>query len=182
MSMSLIVIRPARCRSPSTSSSFSTLLPRRIARARSTVVSGGAVTRPSLVMTSLTRTSRLSTKRRSRRVRMPSTRSCSSTIGSPLIRCVAITSRASPTVASGRSVTGSMITPLALRLTFSTSPTCAFAGRFLWITPIPPCCASATASRHSVTVSIAALATGIFSSTPRQNSVEVSASRGRTSE
>ncbi len=35
--------------------------------------------------------------------------------------------------------------------------------RFLWITPIPPCCAMAMASRDSVTVSMAALASGTLS-------------------
>ena len=90
--------------------------------------------------------------------------------------------RAAPTVASGRKVTGSRMTPFALRLTVSTSRTCRSTERLLWTMPIPPCWASATARRASVTVSIAALETGIMSSTPRQKRVLVEASRGSTAE
>ena len=47
--------------------------------------------------------------------------------------------------------------PLSERFTRSTSDACSSIDRFLWMTPRPPCCAIAMASRDSVTVSIAAL-------------------------
>ena len=70
------------------------------------------------------------------------------------------------------------MTPLAERLTLSTSMTCSAIVRFLWTMPMPPCWASATAILDSVTVSIAALTIGACSVTPRQNRVRVSTSRG----
>ena len=54
--------------------------------------------------------------------------------------------------------------------------------RFLWITPIPPCCAMAIAIGASVTVSIAALTTGMLMLTLRVKRVVVSVSAGRISE
>ena len=50
--------------------------------------------------------------------------------------------------------------PLSDRLTRSTSDACSSIDRFLWMTPMPPCCAIAIARRDSVTVSIAALRSG----------------------
>ena len=177
--MSFIVIIPARVPSAPTRISFSTLFFCRIARAWCSVVLGAAVTRSWEVITSRTVVSRWSTKRRSRCVRMPTTRRWPSTTGSPLILCAAIRSLARPTVSSGCTARGFMITPLALRLTLSTSSTCFSTVRFLWTMPMPPCWASATAMRHSVTVSIAALAMGIWRSTPRQKRLRVLTSRGR---
>ena len=58
---------------------------------------------------------------------------------------------------------GLTIIPLSERFTRSTSDACSSMRRFLWMTPMPPCCAIAMASRDSVTVSIAALAIGTFS-------------------
>ena len=62
----------------------------------------------------------------------------------------------------GESVIGSTIMPLSDRFTRSTSDACSLMVRFLWMTPSPPCCAIAIASRDSVTVSIAALTSGTF--------------------
>ncbi len=58
-------------------------------------------------------------------------------------------------------VTGSTIIPDSLRLTRSTSSACRSMGKFLWMTPMPPCCAMAMARRLSVTVSIAAEQSGM---------------------
>ncbi len=58
---------------------------------------------------------------------------------------------------------GSTIMPLSDRFTRSTSDACSSIDRFLWMTPSPPCCAIAIASRDSVTVSMAALTSGTFS-------------------
>ena len=63
----------------------------------------------------------------------------------------------------GESVIGLTIMPLSDRFTRSTSDACSSIDRFLWMTPRPPCCAIAIASRDSVTVSIAALTSGTFS-------------------
>src|SRR5438876_2878764 len=87
---------------------------------------------------------------------------------------------ASPSVALGGSVTGSTIIPLSERLTRSTCAHWSRIERFLWITPIPPSRASAMASSASVTVSIAALTTGMLSVIPREKRVRVSTSRGWT--
>ena len=63
----------------------------------------------------------------------------------------------------GGTVIGSLTTPLSKRLTFATSAAC-FAGvMFLWMMPRPPSCAMAMARRASVTVSIAAETSGMFS-------------------
>ena len=78
-----------------------------------------------------------------------------------------MSSRASLTRADGGSVTGSLMTPCAERLTFSTSRACASGGQFLWMTPMPPSFASAIASFDSVTVSIAAERIGMLTSIRR---------------
>ena len=72
--MSLIVIRPVSRKASSTTSSFSTLVPRRISRACSSVVPVGTVMSPSLVISSATPRVMSSSKRRSRFVRIPSKR------------------------------------------------------------------------------------------------------------
>ncbi len=64
---------------------------------------------------------------------------------------------------------GSTIIPLSERLTRSTSSACSSIGRFLWMMPMPPCCARAMARLASVTVSMAALARGTFSRMLRVN-------------
>ena len=69
----------------------------------------------------------------------------------------------------GESVIGLTIMPLSERLTASTSLACSSIDRFLWMTPMPPCCAMAMAMAASVTVSIAALTSGMFSRMCRVN-------------
>ena len=81
-------------------------------------------------------------------------------IGTPEIRYFFISSSASKIRLVGESVIGLTIIPLSERLTRSTSEACSSMDRFLWMMPMPPCCAIAMASRDSVTVSIAALASG----------------------
>ena len=60
-------------------------------------------------------------------------------------------------------VIGSFTTPLSKRLTFATSAACALGDMFLWTMPMPPSWAMAIARRASVTVSIAADSSGMFS-------------------
>ena len=83
---------------------------------------------------------------------------------------------------SGLTVTGSTIIPLSDFFTFSTSSACSATARLRWMTPRPPSCAMAMAVRASVTVSIAALSTGMFSRTRRVIGALTSVSRGRISE
>ena len=90
--------------------------------------------------------------------------------------------RASPTVASGDRVTGSSMTPLALRLTFSTSSRWRSIERLRCTMPRPPSRAKATARRHSVTVSIADELIGTFSGTFAEKREPSWASPGITSE
>ncbi len=87
--MSLTVISPLRLNALSTTSSFSTLWRCRIARASSRVVPTGTVIRSSLVITSSTACWVLVSKRRSRLVRMPTSRPSllpSSVTGTPEMR------------------------------------------------------------------------------------------------
>src|SRR5580765_3471434 len=69
--------------------------------------------------------------------------------------------------------------PLSDRFTRSTSEACSSIPRFLWITPRPPCCAIAMASRLSVTVSIAALRIGTFNRIRRVSREPMSTWLGR---
>ena len=55
------------------------------------------------------------------------------------------------------------MTPYSERLTLSTSSACASIDMFLWMMPMPPWRAMAMAMRCSVTVSMPALMTGMFS-------------------
>ena len=82
----------------------------------------------------------------------------------------------------GESVIGSTIIPLSDRFTRSTSDACSSIDRFLWMTPMPPCCAIAMARRDSVTVSIAALTSGTDRRMLRVNRVVTSTWVGTTSE
>ena len=82
----------------------------------------------------------------------------------------------------GESVIGLTIIPLSDRLTRSTSDACSSIDRFLWMTPMPPCCAIAMARRDSVTVSMAALTSGTFSRMLRVSRVLTSTCVGSTSE
>src|SRR5579884_2028171 len=101
-------------------------------------------------------------------------------MGTPEMRKRFMTSRASLILFSGAMVTGSTIMPLSLRFTRSTSSACRSIGMLRWMNPMPPCWASAMASRDSVTVSMAALTTGIFNAILRVRQVRVSASAGST--
>ncbi len=69
---------------------------------------------------------------------MPTSRPASSTIGIPENRKRFINASASCSSAVAGSVTGSVIMPLWLRLTFCTSAACSVIGMLRWITPRPP--------------------------------------------
>ena len=118
---------------------------------------------------------------KSRFVIMP-TNFLPSVIGTPEMRYFPISSSASFIVCSGVRENGSVITPFSERFTLSTSSACASIDIFLWITPIPPCLAIAIAMRCSVTVSIPALISGIFSLIFFVRQVDKSTSFGITSE
>ncbi len=79
-------------------------------------------------------------------------------------------------------VIGSRSTPASWRLTLSTSAACFAGGMFLCTMPMPPSCASATARLASVTVSIAADTSGMFSAMFRESFVASCTSRGSTAE
>ena len=134
--------------------------------ASSSVVPTGTVMRSFLVMTAPTRRSNRFSKRRSRLVRMP-TSPVSLVTGTPEMReprhqleCVADS-------CVGRDGDRSTIIPDSLRLTRSTSSAWRSTLMLRWMTPIPPCLASDTARRDSVTVSMAALTIGTVSEMPR---------------
>src|SRR5438067_70639 len=78
-------------------------------------------------------------------------------------------------------VTGSTTIPLSYFLTLVTSSACCAGDMFLWMNPMPPACAMAIAVRASVTVSIAALTSGICSRRFRVSWALTSTCRGRTS-
>jgi hypothetical protein len=99
----------------------------------------------------------------------------------PEISCFSMSSRARATSASGESVTGSRITPFALRFTWSTWRAWFSGVRLRWMIPMPPCRASAMARLASVTVSMAELEIGISRWTRREKRVETSTDVGRTS-
>ena len=88
-----------------------------------------------------------------------------STTGRPEIRCWRVNASTSRTDIVGGIVIGSLTTPLSKRLTFATSAACLAGAMFLCTTPSPPSCAIAMARRVSVTVSIAADSSGMFSET-----------------
>ena len=176
---------PFSWKSRSTTSSFSTLRWCRISRAASSVVPTGTVMRFSRVITSAIARLTFVSNRRSRFVRMPTSRPSllpSSVIGTPEMRYFFISSSASSIRLVGESVIGSTIMPLSDRLTRSTSDACSAIDRFLWITPSPPCCAIAIARRDSVTVSIAALTSGTHRRMFRVSRVVTSTCVGTTFE
>ncbi len=82
----------------------------------------------------------------------------------------------------GERVIGLTIMPLSERFTRSTSAACSSSGRFLWMTPSPPCWAMAMAIDDSVTVSMAALSSGTNSGMLRVSRVETSTCAGSTFE
>ncbi len=136
-------------------------------------------------MTSPMRRLTLDSKRRSRLVRIPTRRPSllpSSVMGTPEMRYCCIRSSASNIRLVAASVIGFTIMPLSERLTRSTSLACSSMERFLWMTPMPPCCAIAMASPDSVTVSIAALSSGTLRRMFRVSRVETSTCVGSTVE
>ena len=121
-------------------------------------------------------------KRTSRLVRIPTSRPSVSTTGMPLMRHCAISARASASVWSGPMVTGLTTIPASNFFTLRTWATCSSMVRFLWITPMPPCCAIAIAMGPSLTVSMAAASSGMFSLMVRVRRVLVSVRAGSTCE
>ncbi len=105
-----------------------------------------------------------------------------STTGTPLIRLVDISARASASVWSGLMVSGLTTMPDSNFLTWRTWAACCAGSRFLWITPMPPSWAMAMAIGPSVTVSIADDTSGTFNGMVRVNLVRVSVALGSTSE
>ena len=79
-------------------------------------------------------------------------------------------------------VTGFTTMPNSNFFTCATWAACASGSRLRWITPMPPACAMAMASRASVTVSMAEEMTGIWSEIERVTREETSASFGSTLE
>src|SRR3989475_10256305 len=179
LAMSLIVIRPLSSKRSLTTRSFSIRCWCRISRALSSVVPSGAVIRFSRVMTwEILRSMRVS-KRRSRLVTMPTSLPLLVT-GMPEIRYSSMILCASRIVWSGEIVTGFRIMPLSDFLTLSTSAAWSAAESTRWMIPMPPSRAIAMASRASVTVSMAALMTGMLIVMRRDNCVRVSVSAGTT--
>src|SRR5688572_14222502 len=105
-----------------------------------------------------------------------------SVIGTPEMRYFCIRSSASRISASGATVIGLTIIPLSDRFTRSTSSAWSSMDRFLWMMPMPPCCAMAIAISDSVTVSIAALSSGTFNLMFLVSRVVTSTCAGRTVE
>ena len=144
-------------------------------------VPSGAVTKFSLVITSLTFFDFWFSKRRSRLVKIPANRCSLSTIGIPPILFSFINCMASPIVDSIERVTGSSIIPLSLLFTLSTCSAWRSMLIFLCRIPIPPSLAKAIANAASVTVSIAAESIGIFRRIVFVSWVLISTSRGKIS-
>ena len=178
-SMSLMVMRPFRRPASSTTISFSMRCLWRSSIDCCAVTLSGTVT-SFFVITSATRCSRLRSKRRSRRVRMPTGRFSPSTTGRPEMWWARMRSRASRTRRSGAMVTGSTTMPDSAFLTLLTSSACASTLTFLCTMPMPPSRAMRMAVSASVTVSIAALHSGMLSLMPVVSRVATSTSVGRT--
>ncbi|MNC35428.1 hypothetical protein D3C75_839130 [compost metagenome] len=180
--MSLTVIMPLRLNLSSTIRTFSRRCLCSSSRTSFLSAPSRTVTRRSLgVITSRTLASRRVSKRTSREVTIP-TRSPFSSTGTPEMLFRRVRSNRSRTVASASMVIGSLTTPASNFLTLRTSAACCSMVMFLWMMPMPPSCAMAMARRDSVTVSIAAETSGMFSSIPRVRRVLRETSFGRTSE
>jgi hypothetical protein len=155
---------------------------RNISSASCRVVPIGAVMRFLVVIKSSMGLSLSVSKRRSRLVKMPTSNPVSSTTGIPPILFSRMSWKASPTRALLCMVIGSMIMPLSALFTRRTCSACAAMVMFLWMIPMPPSRAMAMAIRYSVTVSIAAEMSGTLMRRFRVSLLEMSTSRGRTSE
>jgi hypothetical protein len=79
-------------------------------------------------------------------------------------------------------MTGLTTMPATWRLTMPTCSACASGVRLRWMTPMPPACAMAMASRPSVTVSMAEEMTGILTAISRVTRELTSVSAGSTSD
>ena len=99
--------------------------------------------------------------------------------GTPLMRNLAHSASASASVASGCTVIGSVTMPDSERFTRSTWLTWSSIDRLRCSTPTPPCRAMAIAMRDSVTLSIAADSSGMFTRTLREMRDEVSTAFGQ---
>ena len=161
-SISFMVMSPFKFPFASIIGSFSFRAAPRIFFASSSVTPSLAVTRPSEVMDSFIFLEKSVSNFKSRLVMIP-TSFLPSVIGTPEMRYFAINSLASANVCSGDKENGSVMTPFSERFTLSTSSACSSIDMFLWMTPIPPCLDMAIAIRCSVTVSIPALMSGMFS-------------------
>ena len=160
--ISLNVIKPTKKSFLSITGNFSILWFWRIFSAFTKSTSSFAVTRFSVVITSTIFLFNFFSNLKSLFVTIPFNFLSLLITGIPPILFSAINLKASPTKASSLSVIGSNIIPLSDLLTFLTSLACLSIDMFLWITPIPPCCAIDMASSCSVTVSIAAEIMGVF--------------------
>ena len=98
------------------------------------------------------------------------------------MRCASCKARTSAKVWSGWMVTGFTTIPLSNFFTRRTCAACSSGVMFLWTTPMPPACAMAMAMLASVTVSIAAATSGMFSGMSRVNRVRTSVWCGSTAE
>ena len=121
-------------------------------------------------------------KRISRLVIMPQSFPSASTIGTPEMRYLPISSSASATILSGERKNGFTITPFCERFTLSISSACLSIVMFLWMIPIPPSRETAIAIADSVTVSIAEVMIGMLSVIPLQRVVLSSTRLGVTSD
>ena len=184
LTKSLTVIRPRRRPAGSTSGSFSILCLASSAAASSRAIPTGAVTSGITVMISRTRRvakSAAGTNRRSRLVMMPSRVRSAAITGRPETRYRPHSSSSSARVASGPTVTGSVIIPDSDRFTRSTWCAWSSMERFRCSTPMPPWRAIAIAIRPSVTVSMAADSSGTATRMLRVRRAVVSTSEGTTS-
>ncbi len=129
--MSLNVISPFRKLFLSITGSFSMRLMCKSCLASAILMFSGAVIRFVDFMMVEILSLKLPAKRRSRLVRMPTSRPFSSTMGKPEMPFSRTSCRASWIVLSGRKVMGLTIMPDSERLTFSTSPACSSMVRFL---------------------------------------------------
>mmetsp|Transcript_19418 Transcript_19418/g.49742 ORF Transcript_19418/g.49742 Transcript_19418/m.49742 type:complete len:289 (+) Transcript_19418:188-1054(+) len=150
-----------------TTGSFPFLDSRSLALASDSSTPSGAVTSLSnLVMTPLTVVDCLSfTKSLSRFVTRPSSLDPilpSSVTGKPVKPQVSRSLSSSASGVVGGMHTGSRMKPLLYFFTFITSLACTSAGRFVWMTPMPPSSAMAMAILASVTVSMGVETMGVL--------------------
>ncbi len=174
--MSFMVMRPVTLFDESTIGSFSMRCSWRISFASSSVVSSPAVI-TSFVITSFTFSPR-SARRKSLHVTMPTMLSFSSTTGKPWMLCLSMRPRRSSTVASGPTVTTSLMMSASALLTFLAISTSCSAEQFLWRTPRPPWRARAIAMSLPVTVSMGDETKGTFNSVFFVTRLLTSASEG----